>query len=139
MAAQKGNSFLFSVVTVDNASPTEYVNVGGFRTKSMTINNSAADVTNQESQQWREILSGGGIRSADFSGSGQFIDDTGFEYVRDAVSTPANIEGKVTVPGLGTFVGMWHVSQLQLEGPHDQGVSYSFSLQSAGPIVFATA
>jgi TP901-1 family phage major tail protein len=135
MAAQKGSGFLLKVVDPDNASPTEYLAIGGFRTKSMKLNNTFVDATNQDSQQWREGVSGGGIRSMDIAGSGVFIDDTGIEEIRDAVMTPVNIECQVTVPGFGTYHGMFTVTELSLEGPHDQTVTYSIALQSAGPIV----
>ena len=139
MAAQKGSAFLVKMVNSDNVSPTEFTAIGAFRTKSMRINQQTVDATNQDSSnKWRELLEGAGIKSISLSGSGVFTDDTGQEYVRDAIMSGQNSEFQITVPGFGTFTGLFDVSEMSLEGPHDNAVTWSLTLESAGEIVFVS-
>jgi TP901-1 family phage major tail protein len=132
MSAQKGSSFLLKIVDPDNVSPTEFVAVGGFRTKSIKLNQTSVDVTNQDSaSKWRELLAGAGIKSLSFSGAGVFIDDAGIGFVEEALRDGTNTEFQITVAGLATFTGLFQVTEFSVDGAHDQAEMYSITLESA--------
>lgn len=72
MAAQKGRDLLLKV---DSDGLGAFETVAGLRARTLAFNAESVDVTDSESAgQWRELLTGGGIRSARVSGSGIFKD-----------------------------------------------------------------
>ena len=139
MAAQNGRSFL--IKTQDVGSPTnDYETIGGFRTKSLRINNSVVDITDQDSAGFREILAGAGVGSLTVTGSGVFKDAVS-EGLLETRALPPNDAAnyQIVVPGLGTFQGSFVVTDLSYEGPHDDAVTFSVTLESAGAITFTSS
>lgn len=136
MTAQCGSAI---VVSFKNSGGTYQV-VAGLRSRSITLNSEIVDVTNADSAGlWREILDECGVRSAQMSGEGVFVDDTGAEAVRDAVFSNKVRDAKIFIPGWGTFEGKWKVSQLQINGDYNGEVKTGFQLDSAGEITFTAA
>ena len=66
MAAQKGKDLLLKV---DGDGAGTYSTVAGLRSRGLAFNAEQIDVTHAESAgQWRELLSGGGVKSARLTG-----------------------------------------------------------------------
>ena len=116
------------------------VPVAGLRAKTIRLNAETVDVTNADSaNQWRELLAGGGTRSAEISGDGVFTDSAADESVRGDFFAGTLTEYTVTIPDFGTLTGPFQVTSLEYAGQHDGEATYSLSLASAGEIVFAAA
>jgi len=134
MSYQIGSEMLFKV---DAGNVGSFVTAAGVQTTRFSIRTGEAEVTNQSSpDKWRELLQGAGIKSVSASGDGPF----------DSVAPSAAIIGiamnnlirpwQVIVPGLGTFQGLYQLTQVELQGKHSGEVSFSWQLESAGQITF---
>ncbi len=135
MAAQKGSAIVVSFK--DDAGSPAYNVIGGFRTRNISFNAEAVDITNANSTGiWRELLNEAGVRSASLSGEGVFVDDAAAEAVRDAFFENELRDAKILIPDFGTFEGQWKVTALQLAGEYNREVTHSMTLESAGAITF---
>jgi len=101
MAAQPGKDLLIKVG--DGEASEAFTTIGGLRTKRIAFNDETVDVTHSGSTgRWRELLAGAGVRSAEVSGDGVFIDDATAETLRGYffAGTIANYE--IVIPDFGT-------------------------------------
>lgn len=130
MPAQTGKEFLLQVD--DGAGG--YTTVGGFTSNSFTINGNPVDITNKDSNGFRESLSGGANIAIETSGNGVFMGGPEFDSVHAAVMAGTHLDAKVTIPGMMTYTGPFIVSSLGFTGDTEGAVNYDISLQSAGQI-----
>ena len=136
MTAQCGSASVVSITDAGGAAQA----IAGLRNKRFTMNAEAVDITNSDSVgRWREYLDGCGVRSVDLSGDGVFLDDAGAAVAVDMHSTNSIRNATVLVPGLGTFEGLFKLTQCEFAGAHSGEVTYSIALGSAGPITFTGA
>lgn len=134
MANQAGKLVALSVETT---TPTVYAVVGGLRAKSVRMNSQTIDVTDSESVDlWQELLSGGGVKSMEISGSGVFEDDAAIERVRVLFIVGTIEDWRLSIPSWQQIDCPMHIASLEIDGPHDNAVSFSISLQSSGKPVF---
>lgn len=127
-AAQKADSFF-----LDKGA----TRIGGFKTRSLKINGGTVDVTtSDDTSRYRQLLAATGVKSLSFSGSGLVKDNAaGQAVVTDALAQTTDTY-TVTVPGLGTFVGAWQITEFTVAGENQNEVTYDITLESAGDIVF---
>jgi TP901-1 family phage major tail protein len=136
MSAQKGKDLLLKV---DNGS-SSFVTVAGLRTRALTFDAAAVDITNADSAgRWRELLAGAGVKRAGLTGSGVFKDDASDELVRGLVFDGVIRNWQVIVPDFGTIEGPFQVTSLQYGADHQGEVTFDLSLQSAGALTFTPA
>lgn len=137
MAASPGNTFYIQI----NTTGSTYVNLGGVRTRNITLNGEAIDITNSDSTGlWRESLATYGVRSLSMSGSGVFLDDSAInKVVTNMMTSTATYLAKVVAPGLGTFDGTFVFTQLSLAGNHNGEVTYDLTIESGGVVNFTAA
>lgn len=134
MAAQKGKDLLLKV---DETGGGAFVTVAGLRTKRISFGAETVDVTDSASAgQWRELLAGAGVRSANLAGSGIFKDAGSDESVRAIFFSGAMRNWQVIVPGFGTVSGPFQVTALEYGGNHDGEVVYEIAMEFAGQLVF---
>lgn len=137
MVAQAGRTML---VKLDATGSGSFQTVGGVRSRSFKLNSETVDVTDSDStNQWRELLAGAGVKTAELSASGVFKDGT---YEDDVVSYLINVtirEWQIIVPALGTFEGLFQVTAYENSGEHNGAVEFNFTLMSAGEITFTPA
>jgi TP901-1 family phage major tail protein len=134
MAYQPSNSFLLEFK--NDAGTPVYAVIAGIQTRSINFNQEIVDVTNSDSVGgWRELLASAGVRSSSFSGSGVASDAAGFKELQDAFEKRSMRDSRITVPGLGNFVGPYIITSLQYNGEHHQEVKFEITLESAGAIV----
>ncbi len=134
MAAQKGKDLLLKA---DSDGAGAFITVAGLRTRSIAFNAETVDITHQESAgAWRELLTGGGVKSARITGAGIFKDAASDELVRSFVFNGAIRDWQVIVPDLGTIQGPFQVSTFELNGRHDGEVAFDLGIESAGELVF---
>ena len=80
MATQKGKDLLLKIVPVGGGAA---VTVAGLRTKKLTFNAQAVDVTDADSSgRWRELLAGAGVQRCSLGGAGIFKDAASDAMVR---------------------------------------------------------
>ena len=137
MSAQKGKDLLIKLG--DGASPEVFTTVAGLRATTLSFNAQAIDTTNADStEQWRELLAGGGVKSATFSGSGVFKDAASDASLRTVFFAQSCPNYQVTIPSFGTITGPFKLTSLSYEGPYDGELKIALSLASAGALTFAT-
>jgi TP901-1 family phage major tail protein len=136
MSAQKGKDLLIRIG--DGAVPEAFTTVAGLRATTLAFNAQTIDVTNADSAgQWRELLSGGGVRSATITGAGVFKDAASDAALRSAFFAQACPNFQVVIPDFGTVTGPFKLASLQYEGPYDGEVKLALTLASAGALAFA--
>ena len=136
MSAQKGKDLLIKIG--DGADPEVFTTVAGLRATTLAFNARPIDVTNADSaEQWREILSGGGVKSATLSGSGVFKDAASDAALRTAFFNQSCPNYQVVIPSFGTVTGPFKLTALSYDGPYDGELKLSLSLASAGALSFA--
>jgi TP901-1 family phage major tail protein len=137
MAAQKGKDLLLKV---DTTGAGVYVTVAGLRARGLSISAEAVEITNTESAgQWRELLTGAGVKSARITGSGVFKDGDSDATVRDYAFNGTIRAWQVVVPDFGTIEGAFQITSLEFSGRHDAEVTFDISLESAGELTFTAA
>ncbi|MFQ5563875.1 MAG: phage major tail protein, TP901-1 family [Parvularculaceae bacterium] len=138
MPAQRGKDLLLKIG--DGGSPEVFTTVGGLRTRTLSLNAQAVDVTHSESVGgWRELLAGAGVRQASVSGAGVFIDDAAAEAVRAAFFAGDIRTWRIVIPDFGEVEGPFLVNNLDYSGDHDGEAAVSLALDSAGALTFTAA
>lgn len=137
MAAQAGKDLLLKVE--DDALPGTYVAVGGFRSNSFTINGEGIDITNKDSNGFKEMLDGAGVRSVTASGTGVFMDDAIFTQVNTDVLAGSIKSWEVIIPDFGTYEAGFLITSVEFAGEHNGEATYTINLESSGAVTFTAA
>jgi TP901-1 family phage major tail protein len=133
MSAQKGKDIL---LRLDQGGG--FVTVAGIRTTRLSFNADTVDVTTAESAgHWRELLAGGGVRSAAVAGSGIFKDAASDAALRLVFFDGTVPDFEVVIPDFGTVSGPFQVTALEYAGSHDGEATFEIALASAGALSFA--
>jgi TP901-1 family phage major tail protein len=134
MAAQRGKDMLLKLR--DDASA--FITVAGLRSRRITFNAEAVDVTHTESAgRWRELLSGAGVKRATITGAGVFKDQASDFVVRQSFFDGAIRDWRVIIPEFGTIEGAFQIISLDYRADHQGEVTFDMTLESAGAIAFA--
>lgn len=134
MAAQKGKDLLLKV---DTTGAGVFTTVAGLRARSLSISAETVEITNTESAgQWRELLTGAGVKSARITGSGVFKDGASDQTIRDYAFNSTIRDWQVIVPDFGTIAGAFQITSLDFSGRHDAEMTFEVSLESAGELTF---
>ena len=111
------------------------VTLVGVRTKAYTITNDYVDVTTDDDDGWRTLLSDPGLRSVEVTVSGISSDQ-----VLIAEMMKANITGeplRVQLPTTtGTLAGTFLASSFEQSGNHDGAVEFSATFMSSGVVTY---
>ncbi len=133
MAAQAGKDLL---VKLDDGTGN-FVTVAGLRTRQLTFNADAVDVTDQDSVgRWRELLAGAGARHATITGTGIFKDAASDALMQQSFFAGLVKSFQFIVPGFGTLQGAFVITALVYKADHAQGVMFDLTVESAGAIAF---
>lgn len=140
MAKQLGRSFLLKVG--DGEASETFTTVAGINSKSITVNNSAIDVTTPDATTpggalWSQSMSG--LKQVTVSGDGIFIDESAQEGRLNtvAMSAAATANFEIVIPDFGTYSGEFRITSFELGGETEGAVTFSISLESNGEISFA--
>ena len=134
MTAQKGKDLLLKVY---DSNDSQYVTVGGMRSRRISFNSDSVDITDFDSAgRWRELLSGAGIQRAAISGSGIFKDAASDELIRSLFFAGQIESWEITLPDFGTITGSFQVTALEYGANHDGEVTFEIALESAGQLTF---
>lgn len=134
MVAQNGKDLL---IKVDLDGTSTFQTMAGLRASRLSFNAETVDVTSLESAGgWRELLAGGGVKSAAISGSGVFRDEATDERARQIFFDGEVPNFQVIIPDFGTVEGAFQITSIEYAGSHDGEASYELSLASAGVLSF---
>jgi TP901-1 family phage major tail protein len=137
MGVQHGKDLL---VKVDIDGAGVFQTLAGLRATRLTFNAETIDVTSLDSEGgWRELLAGGGVKSAAISGSGVFRDDATDARARQLFFDGAMPRFQVIIPDFGTVEGAFQISSLEYAGSLNGEATYEISLASAGAIAFVAS
>ena len=135
MTAQRGKNLLLKIG--DGGAPESYSIIGGLRTKTLSLNTQTVDITHSQSVGgWRELLAGAGVRQASIAGAGVFLNDAAAETVRSVFFDAETRNWEIILPGFGTIMGAFQITNLDYAGEHDREASVSLALESAGALAF---
>lgn len=132
MAALVGRKVKFTPVSGGTA-------VIGGRTKNITINNEAIDITSDDDNGFRTLLEDDpALRSIDMSVEGVLKDDALIELASKP-GADLQDEYKMEIEGIGEFQGTFHFGTLTLGAPYNDAVTFSASVQSSGQFTYTSA
>jgi TP901-1 family phage major tail protein len=135
MAAQNGKDML---VKVDMDDAGSFVTLAGLRASRISFNTETVDTTSLESSNgWRELLVGGGVKTASISGSGVFRDETTDERARQIFFDGHIPNFQVVIPDFGIVEGPFQITSLEYAGNYDGEATYEMSFASAGALAFS--
>ena len=137
MSVQKGKDLL---VKVDFDGAGVFQTLAGLRATRLTFNSDTIDVTSLDSEGgWRELLTGGGVKSAAVSGSGVFRDDASDARARQLFFDGEMPAFQVIIPDFGVVEVTFQLTSLEYAGTLNGEATYEVSLASAGALTFAPA
>lgn len=137
MSVQKGKDLL---VKVDLDGSGVFQTLAGLRATRLTFNADTIDVTSLDSEGgWRELLSGGGVKSAAISGSGVFRDDASDARARQLFFDGEMPTFQVIIPDFGVVEGVFQLTSLEYAGTLSGEATYEVALASAGALSFTAA
>ncbi len=135
MVAQSGKDLL---VKIDMDGAGSFVTLAGLRASRISFNTETVDVTSLESSGgWRELLSGGGVKAAQISGSGVFVDEATDARARQVFFDGLVLDYQVIIPDFGTIQGPFQMTSVEYAGNYDGEATYELALASAGALAFA--
>ena len=137
MAAEKGHAFVLKVG--DGASTETFATVGGMRSTGITINNELVDITDKDSDKWRELLTGAGFTTVTVSGSGVFKDTASEASVRTKALAATVDNYEIVFESGDKFEGAFLVSSLEYTGDHNGARMYSITLENSGTVTYTAA
>jgi len=140
MAKQLGRSLLIKIG--DGAGSEAFTAIAGLNSKSITINNSAIDVTTPDATTpggalWASNLNG--LKSMSISGDGIFLDESAQEGRLNTIAMQADpvANFQLVVPDFGTYSGEFRVTSLEFGGETEGATTFSLSLESNGTVTYA--
>ncbi|WP_299347654.1 phage major tail protein, TP901-1 family [uncultured Maritalea sp.] len=134
MSAQSGRDMLLKL---DETGAGGFATVAGIRTRQLSFNAQSIDTTDSYSSgQWRELLSGGGIKTASLSGAGVFKDASSDAKIRELFFAGELRNWQLILPDFGTIEGLFQITALEFSADHTSEVSFDIALESAGLITF---
>ena len=134
MTAQNGKDLLIKI-DMDGAGTFE--TLAGLRASRISFNSQTVDSTSLESAGgWRELLAGGGVKSASISGSGIFRDETTDERARQIFFAGDIPKFQVIIPDFGIIEGGFQITSIEYSGQYDGEAVYELSMSSASALTF---
>lgn len=135
MTAQNGKDLL---IKIDMDGLGTYETLAGLRASRISFNSQTVDATSLESAGgWRELLAGGGVKSASISGSGIFRDQTTDERARQIFFDGEIPRFQVIIPDFGIVQGGFQITAIEYSGQYDGEAVYELSMSSASALSFS--
>jgi TP901-1 family phage major tail protein len=104
------------------------------QTKSVSINRSPVDITNDDSSGWRTLLDDVGTIEVNISVEGV----AGATTIIDIATDPTAAQESLTLTwdDGSTLVGSFFIASYEESGTHDDAVQFSCEFQSSGTITY---
>jgi TP901-1 family phage major tail protein len=133
MGIENGSAFLLKIG--DGEDPLAFETVAGLRTTQMSINGQAVNVTHKDSNGWRELLSGAGVRSLSVSAAGIFTGSDAEMRLRGHALAGTLDDYQLTFEGGEKLPGRFLVTRLDYAGDYNGERNYTLNLESSGAVV----
>ena len=133
MAAESGSAFLLKIG--DGADPIDYSVIAGLRTTQMSINGEAVNITTKDSDGWRELLSRAGVRSVSVSAAGIFTGSDAEVRIRNHALAGEIDDYELSFESGERMRGKFLISRLDYAGDYNGERSFTFNMESSGPVV----
>jgi len=132
MSAEKGSAFLLKVG--DGGAPPVFATVAGMRTTQLSVNGEAVNVTSKDSEGWRELLSGAGVRSVSVAGSGIFTGSAAETRIKANALAGLIDDYELSFESGERLRGQFLLTRLDYAGDHNGERTYALSLESSGAV-----
>lgn len=133
MSAEKGSAFLLKVG--NGGTPPSYATLAGMRTTQMSVNGEAVNITSKQSEGWRELLSGAGVRSVSVGASGIFTGSTSELRLKGSALAGVLDDYELSFESGERMRGRFLVTRLDYAGDYNGERTYALNLESSGPVV----
>lgn len=136
ISATRGGAAIVMDATEASLDIDAYLTVGGLRSKSLSFNSEAIDITNGDSDEWKVTLDGAGIRSMSISGSGVYTNESVFRAVElKAMTNALTCLMFIDVKNDRIYDGCYKITSIEQSGDYDAEGQYSLSAESSGEVV----
>ncbi len=88
------------------------------------------------SADWKEMLTGYGIKSFSIAGNGVFKNDTYEALLRTKMLANATWNYQIVDSDSHTYAGSFMIKTLEYKGSDKDAVTYSFALESNGAVTY---
>ena len=132
MPSFKGRSITFTWGD-DGASPPVAQEIAGVREKGISLNGEAIDVSADDSNGWRELLSVSAEDQVDLSLSGVTRDET---LKTDWFAGNRTQAVTITYPSGGVLSGNFYMTSLSETGAYNDATTFDMELQSTGAVTY---
>jgi TP901-1 family phage major tail protein len=115
--------------------------VAGIREKGITVSGEAVDITNDDSNGWRELLDAAQVNGVEISCSGVLLDDVlRADMVAGASATGRRMQAATfEYPDGGTVAGTFYLQEYSETGNHDGEVTFEATFMSNGVVTYTPA
>jgi predicted secreted protein len=104
--------------------------IAGARTKSFTIGNEPVDITSDDDNGFRTMLSIAGTKTLDMTIEGVAKDGVFMALASNSLGLIENCT--ITFPGVATLEGDFFIASVELGATYNEATTFSASLQSSG-------
>ena len=133
---QKGIDFALYVNTqFDEFGPEEYNKIAGQRGASLSMTAPTYDITSKDEGGWMDSI-GGAHKEWSVSSDGLHVfGDESFEALESAFMTGTKLRIELKTPGGTMYSGFVLVTEMSLDLPYDDLVTYSIEMVGCGALV----
>lgn len=117
-------------------SPETFAKLAGARTTSMTLNNEPVDVTNMDSNGFRELLPDGGVQAMDATISGVVKNHAIYREVQLQAQNRTIVKFQFRSANGDIWEADMAIANLQRSGEYNGAETFQIQLQSSGDISF---
>lgn len=136
MTAQDGLDFVLKIGAV-GANP---VTIAAARTNNFTIGNEMVEITNKDSNKFRTLLEGAGVKSLSLDIEG-VLDKGGSkvtEFLQNAINNSIDIYSLFFNADF-TIEGSFQIESYVIAGDHNTEQTFTATLQSSGAYILTTS
>lgn len=140
MAQQTGRLLLIKMG--DGGTPEVFTAVCGFKARSFSLSNNEVDTTVPDCNDPGGVVqktSVAGISDRTFSGSGLFDNDAVGKAVADAARLGSINNYQVIVPGYGSFLGPYVITDFQWSGDMEGNMEFQATFKPSGALAFTAS
>lgn len=134
MSKYLGNALILKIAST--ATGSSYGTIGGSSEHTLTINNEQVDVSDKDSNRWKELLAAGD-RTASISMTGFISDDANYALLEGAVENDTIWNFQLLYGNSKTVTGAFHIDSAEYAGARNDGQSFSVTLVNSGEPTFA--
>ncbi len=116
-----------------------FANVGGLRSKSFGFASEGIDISSHDTDEYKKLADGAGMRSFSVSGSGVYTNEKRYQELEtNAIQNKLMCLMFIDVISGKMYEGCFKITSIELSGDYDGEGSYSISAESSGTIRIET-